>query len=343
MDIASVIRFLSLIVWAVAIGLVVVTVARAGRGQGVKGLSTMILVTIIVAAVFSVVGAGVVFVQPDERGVVISALDPKGYRSQELQPGLRWIIPFAEQVKTYSISRHTYTMSSVADEGQQQGDDSIQARTKDGQIVFVDASVIYSVDPNNVINLHILWQDRYEDGVVRPQVRGSIRDAVSQFGVEEIVSTNRGDLEQTITQTLTNQFSQNNLVLVDFILRNIRFSDEYAAAVEQKQIAEQQAQQAKFVVEQKKQEAEQARQVAQGQADAVVIAAKGQADARVIQAEAEAKALQLIAEVLKTNPNLLTYQYITQLAPNIQVMLLPSGSPFILPLPQAQGGTSSQP
>jgi regulator of protease activity HflC (stomatin/prohibitin superfamily) len=57
------------------------------------------------------------------------------------------------------------------------------------------------------------------------------------------------------------------------VLRNIRFSDEYAAAVEQKQIAEQQAEQARFVVESKKQEAEQARQIAQGQADAAVIAA----------------------------------------------------------------------
>ena len=67
------------------------------------------------------------------------------------------------------------------------------------------------------------------------------------------------------------------MILVDFVLRDIHFSEEYAVAVEQKQIAEQQAQQAKFVVESKKQEAEQARQVAQGQADAAVIAAQGQA------------------------------------------------------------------
>jgi len=59
------------------------------------------------------------------------------------------------------------------------------------------------------------------------------------------------------------------------VLRNISFSPEYAASVEQKQIAEQQAQQAKLTVEQRKQEAEQARQVAQGVADAVVIKSQG--------------------------------------------------------------------
>ena len=84
------------------------------------------------------------------------------------------------------------------------------------------------------------------------------------------------------------KLGENGLSLVDFILRNITFSPEYAASVEQKQVAEQQAQQAAFVVEQRRQEAEQARQVAQGQADAVVINAQGAADARVIQAQAEA-------------------------------------------------------
>jgi regulator of protease activity HflC (stomatin/prohibitin superfamily) len=110
--------------------------------------------------------------------------------------------------------------------------------------------------------------------------------------------------------------------------------------VEQKQIAEQQAQQAKLVVEQKKQEAEQARQTAQGAADAAVIRAKGDAEARLIQADAEAKSLLLIANSIKDNPTLLTYQYITKLSPNINTMLLPSSSPFLIPLPQTGIQTS---
>jgi regulator of protease activity HflC (stomatin/prohibitin superfamily) len=129
------------------------------------------------------------------------------------------------------------------------------------------------------------------------------------------------------------KLGDNGLSLVNFILRNITFSPEYAASVEQKQVAEQQAQQAKFVVEQRRQEAEQARQVAQGQADAVVINAQGAADARLIQADAEAKALQLIAEALKNNDKLLLYQYINQLSPRIQVMLVPNDNPYLLTLP----------
>jgi regulator of protease activity HflC (stomatin/prohibitin superfamily) len=146
-----------------------------------------------------------------------------------------------------------------------------------------------------------------------------------------------------ISQGLQQKLGENGLSLVEFILRNITFSPEYAASVEQKQVAEQQAQQAKFVVEQRRQEAEQARQVAQGQADAVVINAQGAADARIIQAQAESKALQLIAQALENNDNLLLYQYISKLAPGIQVMLVPNNNPYLLTLPTLPAPTSTAP
>ncbi len=290
------------------------------------------IIPAVLFAIFVLLSSTFVFLQANEYGIVKSFIQPNGYRSEAVGPGLHLIIPFVESVQKYSVASQTYTMSSTSSEGVVQGDDSIQARTKDGQQIFIDASVIYAIDPNELIQLHITWQNRYEEMVVRPVARAAIRNAVSQFGVEEIVSSKRGELESAIRNEIETSFSQNHIIMTDFLLRNIRFSDEYAAAVEQKQIAEQQAQQAKFVVESKKQEAEQARQVAQGQADAAVIAAKGAAEARLIQAEAEAKANELIANSLIGHPELLTYLYISKLAPNITVMLLPSGAPYILPL-----------
>jgi regulator of protease activity HflC (stomatin/prohibitin superfamily) len=98
-----------------------------------------------------------------------------------------------------------------------------------------------------------------------------------------------------------------------------------------------------LTVEQRRQEAEQARQVAQGQADAQVIAAEGRAKARLIEAEAEAKALALIADALRNNPDLLTFEYIDKLAPGVQVMLVPSNSPYLLPLPTLEPGVLPTP
>ncbi len=334
MNISDVIGFLAGIVWLGAIFLLVLVVTRASRGQSAKGFGTAALVVFVLAVALSGVAAGLVFIEPDALGVVITAVGDGGIRPEPLSAGLHWVIPFFERVERYTILRQTYTMSAIGTEGQISGDDSIQVRTKDGQQVYVDASVIYSIDPTKTITLYKTWRNNYEDGLVRPSSRGIIRDVASQYGIEEIVSSKRVEMELAITAELERVFSDNNLILQDFVLRNIRFSNEYALAVEQKQIAEQQAQQAKFVVESKKQEAEQARQIAQGAADAVVIAAQGDAEARIIQAEAEAKALKLIAQVLSENPNLLTYQYINKLSPNVQVMLLPYDSPFLFPLPE---------
>jgi regulator of protease activity HflC (stomatin/prohibitin superfamily) len=319
MNIVDVIRSLAGFAWLAAIGLGVLAALRASRNQNAKGSSSSALIVLIVAILLTVLGSGLVYVESNERGIV-KTIGAGGIRPEPLQPGLNWILPVVEQAVTYSISNQTYTMSAVATEGQVQGDDSIRARTKDGQEVILDASVIYRVDPKKVVQLHIVWQDKYQEGIVRPEARGVIRDAVSQYGVEEVVSSKRAEMVQFITDQLGATLAENNLELIDFVLRDIHFSEEYAAAIEQKQIAEQLAQQAELTVEQKRQEAEQARQVAQGQADAAVIASKGAAEAN-----------RLLAESL--TPELVQYQYVLKLAPGVQTIFLPTGNQFILPLP----------
>jgi len=334
MRITDVLAVLSGLLWVGAVGAIVLIAMQSVRGKKIKNSSLIIIGIILFALTVTTFSAGLVFIEPQERGVIISALAPDGYREQALQPGLRWIIPFVERVEKYPISRQTYTMSITTYEGQIQGDDSITARTSDGQEIFVDASVIYQIDPEQVVTVHILWQNRCSNDLIRAQVRGVIRDAVSQFGVEEVVSQKRFEMVQMVSSSLDIKLRENGLQLVDFVLRNINFSPEYAASVEQKQIADQQAEQAKFVVEQKKQEAQQAIETARGQAQAMVIEAEGLAEARLIEAQAESSALKLLAAALANNPDLLTYQYIQKLAPSITTMLVPSDNPFILPSPR---------
>lgn len=340
MNVAVVLNALSTLSWVVALGVIALAVLRASRGRSLRGAAGMVVGAVIVALLLTTVSAGLVFIQPEERGVVISALAPKGYREAALQPGLRWVIPFAETVVRYPISRQTYTMSIAPQEGQRTGDDSVAARTSDGQEVLIDASVIYAIDPAEVIQVHIAWQKRYSDDLIRTLARGIIRDEASQYRVDEIVSAKRSELINGIQVTMSNKLDENGFVLNDFVLRNIQFSPEYAASVEQKQIAEQQAQQAAFVVQQREQEAEQARKVAAGEADALRIQAKGRADARLIEAEAEAQALEMIAAAVRNNPEVLTFEYIDKLAPSIQVMLVPSDNPYLLPLPSLEGTTT---
>jgi regulator of protease activity HflC (stomatin/prohibitin superfamily) len=318
--------------------------AQRARGRRSGALGSAALICLVVAVILGTLGAGLVFIEPQEAAVVISYVSPKGYREQPLTSGLRWIIPFVEYVQRYSISSQSYTMSIVPDENANQRDDSVLARTADGQELYIDASVIYQINPEKLIDVHIKWQSRYTDELVRPQARGVIRDAVSQYSVDEAVTTMRFEMVDDMKARLSKVLEENGLQLIDIVLRNVTYSEEYAAAVEQKQIAEQQALQAAFVIQTKKNEAEQVRETAKGAADAqvtqaegeakaVVIQAQAAAEARLIQAEAEAKALEMIADALEDNPDLLTYQYINKLAPNITVMLVPADNPYILPLP----------
>jgi regulator of protease activity HflC (stomatin/prohibitin superfamily) len=339
MNVGAVVSAIATIAWIVAIAVIGIAVVRATRGQPFRGAVGLIIGSIVVALIATVVGSAIVFIQPTDRGVVISALD-EGIRPNELQPGLNFVAPFLENVLHYPIERQTYTMSIAPQEGQIVGDDSVEARTSDGQVVRVDASVIFALDPDDVVNSHKKWQGRYVDNLIRPQARGIIRDVVSQFAIDEVYSTQRFALSSLVEESLSEALEEGGLILHDFVLRNIAFSPEYAASVEQKQIAEQEAERAVFVVQQREQEAEQARATARGQADAAVINAQGLADARVIEAQAEKTALELLGAALAENPDLITFEYVQRLSPGIQVMLVPSDNPFLLPIPSLEDTTS---
>lgn len=336
MDIAGLLRMGSFLLFGVAVAIFVIAASRVNRGTPLKGSGRWVFVFALLGAILTVLSFSVVTIEPLERGVVTSYLtflNPKGYRETPLQAGINWVLPFFEKVDKYTIAKQTYTMSIVHTEGQMEGDDSIMARTSDGQEILIDASVIYEIDPEKVIDVHIFWQDRYTDELIRPQTRGIIRDAIAQYRVDEVVTTKRDEMALEIETNMNAKFAENGLRLVDFVLRNITFSEEYANSVEQKQIAEQQALQAAYVVEQRKQEAQQAIETARGSAESVKIAAQGEADARLIQANAEAEALKLLSGALTENPDLITYLYVTKLAPNVQVMYLPSGQQYLVPLP----------
>jgi regulator of protease activity HflC (stomatin/prohibitin superfamily) len=333
MNIADFIKSLAGIAWLAVVGLGILAVTRASRNQNAKGISSLAIGVLVLAIVLTLVGAGLVFIEPTEAGVVITILGSGGLRPEPLTPGLHWIVPFVERVELYTTTTQTFTMARTASEGETQGEVTVEARTSDGQRIFVDSSVIFKIEPTAVIDIHKAWQRRYQNDLILPQARGIIRDAVSQYRVDEVLSTKRFDMAAQITQELEDVMATNGLTLVDFVLRDITFTEEYAQSIELKQIAEQQALQAQFVVESKRQEAEQARQIAQGQADAAVIAAKGAAEAQIIQAQAQAEANELIGQSLQANPEILQYQYILKLAPGVQTIFIPTDNQFILPLP----------
>lgn len=301
-------------------------------------LSWRILVPLGGLVMVTVISAALVFIDPRETGVVVSLISPKGIREQPLPSGLHWIVPLAEQVVRYPIVMQSYTMAIRPREGAELGDDSIRARTADGQVVIIDVTALFRIDPERVVDLHIQWQDRYVRDFVRPAVRAFVRSQAARFNVDEVNSEKRQAFEAALNALSRDHARGSGIVPEKILVRNITFSPEYAQSVEEKQTALQRVTEAAYKAKQianlANGEAEKIRITARADADATVIRAEAHATARVVQARAEAEALNLIGVVLRERSDLLTFRYIDKLAPNMKAMLLPSNAPLILPMPR---------
>jgi regulator of protease activity HflC (stomatin/prohibitin superfamily) len=92
MNIVDVIRSLAGFAWLGAVGLGVLAVVRASRRQSAKGIGSTVIVVLVLAVILSTLGAGLVYVEPNERGVV-KTIRSGGIRPEPLDAGLHWIIP----------------------------------------------------------------------------------------------------------------------------------------------------------------------------------------------------------------------------------------------------------
>lgn len=310
-------------------------------------LSFRVLMFLLIPISLTILSASLIFVAPQEIAVVVSALAPKGYREYPLRSGLRFVVPLAERPMIYPIYWQTYTMSSSPIEGDVVGSDAIHARTKDGQVVIIDCSIIFRVDSEQVVRVHINWQGRYREDLVRARTRGLVRSLVAKYTVNEVNSIQRTNLERELNTELGKILEEEGFNMNAFVLRNIDFSPEYRSSVEQKQVAEQGQEQRKYEAEQirllAQGEAGRIQTLAQARATAMVIEAQARADARLIEANAESQALQLINVALSQNSELLTYQYINKLSPNIRAMLVPNNAPVVLPLSGAMLANPTEP
>lgn len=299
-------------------------------------LSGRVLLPLLVVIIISFISAAVFFIPPTHVAVVISLISPGGVRPEPLRAGLHLILPILETEVSYPVYWQTYTMSNKMGEGAVAGDDSIRARTSDGQEVRLDSSVIFRIDLEQAVTLHVDWQERYIEDFVRPVVRGYVRTQVSQFTVQEVNSSARRDLEITLGRLLSEEFAGKGIIMDQFLVRDISFTEEYAQAIEEKQVALED-------MERTEHQAQQVRNLAEGERDRLIteaegrreqymLEAEGRAKAILVEAEAQSAALKLIAEALAQNPDLLTYEYINKLSPNIRAMLVPNNAPLILPL-----------
>ena len=165
-------------------------------------------------------------IRPGERGVVISALEYRGFRDEPLEPGLHVIWPFLESVTVYSVAPQIYDTYSELCDVQSQPGMLIIAKTADGIEVFIDVSIVYAIDPDGVFDVHISWQDRLQGDLVCPAVRMTVQDTVNQYSLLQLKSNTITDIELSVVEQLKKLLEENGVNLIEFNIKQIRTEGE---------------------------------------------------------------------------------------------------------------------
>ncbi|MCY4063524.1 MAG: prohibitin family protein [Chloroflexi bacterium] len=293
----------------------------ASQGRSARGGVLLALFGFAGGVVLFIVSSGILIVQPARAAVIVNVLTGE-LEDPARAPGTSIIIPGLQEYIIYPTDQREYTMSGISSEGRLQGNDAVEALTNDGQEVKLDITVLYRIARQDVNQIHLNWQNRYESDFIRPTVRAETRDVVSKFEAETIYGEGREEMGQAIFNAVGEKMQNEGLTLTSLLVRQIDFTDAFANSIEEKQIEDQKLQRART-------EAERVQTEASGRADAAEQEARGRANARLIEAQAEAEALRVISDQIAANPNLIQYLYVANLSDNVSFALLPSDAPFI--------------
>lgn len=229
------------------------------------------------------------------------------------QEGLQVIAPW-QSMRTASVQVQRRTFDDIS---------GFSAETQD---VFITATLNYSVSPQDVQDLYRKVGVNWFEKLVETRVNNFFKDEVVKFRTVDI-APNREQLRLAVRQRLQNDEELKKINISDLLIDNIDFQPEFKTAIEQKQIATQDALREEERIKQRQAEAQQAIETARGEAEAVKI-----------NAEAQAEANRLLAESL--TDQVIQFQALQKLADNVEIALLPAGQGIIIDPSTFLGGSS---
>lgn len=236
------------------------------------------------------------------------------YSDTPLNPGFHFYLPVFQKVIVVDTKVRLINYKTVEDmTGFDSGiriNPAINILDARGLPVSIELTVQYRLTAQGAPSTIATWGLSWEDKIVNPVVRNIVRNVVGGFNAETL-PTKRNEIATMIETGIRTEIEAlpNKPVTIESVqLREIVLPAKIKEQIERVQIANQEAERARYEVQKAKQEAEKRAALATGEAEAKRIEAQGKADAVTIEAAAQAKANDLISKSL--TPNLLHMQQI---------------------------------
>jgi prohibitin 1 len=268
--------------------------AQQQAAQQVAGLlSRVARWSVLLGVGGSALQASLYTVDGGERAVMYDRLS--GVLPEPVGEGTHVRIPWVQMPYVMDIRTRPRSIASVTG-------------TKDLQMVNITLRVLSKPDvdslPTIFKNLGIDWDER-----VLPSIGNEIvKAAVAQYNAEQLL-TQRDRVSRSIRDSLTKRAREFNILVDDVAITHLSFGTEFTKAVEAKQVAQQDAERARFVV----MKADQERKAA------------------VIRAEGESESARLISEATRqAGPGLIELRRI-EAAKDIASAMSKSGNVVYVP------------
>lgn len=242
-------------------------------------------------------GRPLITVGAGQRAVLFSLSG--GTLSRQLGEGTHLVVPFIQRPIYYDVRSQTYTMSAVTWDGEVRGDDSLSALTSDGQLVTVEISVRFHPDPERVYRIHQRVGQDFVNKIIRPEIRSQTRVAIAEFPVDDVFARKREQVQNRISERLKLSLGANDIIVDAVLLRDIQFSAAFARAIEQKQIAQQNAQRMQYVL----------------------LKADLEKKQKILEAQGDARSIQLRGRAIAENARIVEYEYARKIAPNVSAIV----------------------
>lgn len=188
--------------------------------------------------------------------------------SEPLGAGLWFYNPIGGSLVTYDCR-------------EQRADFQMNAYTKDVQSADFQIVVTFSLDQAKIIDLHNGIGPMFVQKILNPVVVGVTKDVVGQWEADKLIN-GREQATKEIYSQVQAAMAGKPIRVSSVVLANIDYSDVFEKAIEDKQVAMQNAIRAKNRTQEIEEEARQ----------------------KIITAEAEAKSMQIRGDALKANPGL---------------------------------------